>query len=365
VNITGAAAAVSARDGFGAGRFGVGIELHSNFLLHPVTATRYGIEIASFGNHGMQTLYGYGWLEKPGLGPTYPLDPVLLPAEDSVVRKLRLLGNLNVRYLALGPTDEAGFGGIGDEIWRGSDGVILLNPFVGSRVYGSALAILHLVGSEAADLGGREVQELFLTDTFDPVSTTVLSGEKDCASDLHPADLDGYYGVLVGSSCLSRVAENAVFASSSGRVLPHARIDNPGAVEQLIDVSTASMQPVTDVTELSSDPLGHRLLVGASNRYRIVNLATIHFPGWIAKTPSMTKSATLANGAINGFILPPGEQMEIEIRFEPASFGVGVVISSVTALLIVLGLVAGSSPLRRRLPALTGLSRGLERSDYE
>ena len=231
--------------------------------------------------------------------------------------------------------------------------MIVLNPFVLPRAYASALPILNLVGHDAADIGGRELQKLFMEDDFNPQAVAILSSRTDCTSNLQPIDLDSYGGVLVSSSCLARVPENSRFVDSAGRIVPNARIDNRESMIQLVEALTLSAGSAPAVAQISSNPLGYRLLLGASANPRVLNLATMYYPGWTAKFQSTTRKTALSNGAINGFIVPAGPQMEVDVQFFPDSFRVGLAITVFTAVLLLLTHVIGAYVRGQRMKVET------------
>ena len=62
----------------------------------------------------------------------------------------------------------------------------------------------------------------------------------------------------------------------------------------------------------------------------------MYYPGWAAKFQSTTQQTVLSNGAINGFIVPAGPQMEVDVQFFPDSFRVGLAITIFTAVMLLL-----------------------------
>ena len=85
----------------------------------------------------------------------------------------------------------------------------------------------------------------------------------------------------------------------------------------------------------------------------MLNLATMYYPGWAAKFQSTTRKTALSNGVINGFIVPAGPQMEVDVQFFPDSFRVGLAITGFTAVLLLLAHVIGAYVRGQRMKVET------------
>ena len=85
----------------------------------------------------------------------------------------------------------------------------------------------------------------------------------------------------------------------------------------------------------------------------MLNLATMYYPGWAAKFQSTTRKTALSNGVINGFIVPAGPQMEVDVQLFPDSFRVGLAITVFTAVLLLLAHVIGAYVRGQRMKVET------------
>ena len=321
-NIGGAVAALQARDGFGVTRTAVGRLLHDSHAVHPVRAVSGNYEVTSFANHGFQLLYA--------LNLTDPL------SQTDIVSRLRRLGAMNARYLAMSTADDASLRLGYRELWRGETGVVLANPYAKPRAYAAAHAVLVIDSSDSSDLAGPETQVLFRLDGFDPALVTALRRDGNCFDGITPGEVAPYAAIVVSAGCAESAAQlPETMSDAEGRALPVVRLDDHTRLSELVSgLARTPGQPPT-VTLADFGPLGATVHAGPSSAPRVVNLATMFFPGWKARHGEQWLDGRIANGLMVGVVLPPGDATTVEFRFESGEFtaGVAVAVSAIVVLI--------------------------------
>ncbi|MAE43027.1 hypothetical protein CMO93_04600 [Candidatus Woesearchaeota archaeon] len=302
--------------------------------------------------------WGIGHVSVPlGLEDVFGYDniwiPDYLPAYLSVANSLRakLYGILNMKYLtSTQPINITGFKFIKkfDDCGQDKNNNPLCQPLKskGPYLYENELYLprayvvnhsILIVGNEDQSL--QIMYALMLNNKFDPSNTLIIQGQQHINS-YSQNFLNNFDAIILAAESIDQNSINLLsqFVSSGGKLYPDItqgqQSFNIQEIETLLNSFGGSYNNIQelDLTQKTYDDI----FIDTKNQkgFLVLSEKFSVYPGWTARDNKGNIMAIhRANGIISAINLE-GHENQVEFRYSPPKFKIGLIISSITSIIL-------------------------------